>query len=640
ATSGTQNRYRIDIIELLAVSAQTYSNQTLNDGTIISGEDLAWGRDKDDHCVRAERQAPCSTDPNACHYGVEEFLFEAQKPGAIYPVKEGDYYTYYIVKECFITDFEACWYDTPEERDQVMNNPKDWKFQSVNGSSSQSGSQLCPCGEELPDLPYACMLELKESFLRNWDAIQKDILEDAKRRRDGQYKNLCNPLQEKTGLPRYRLMPVDAGECGPYSFQIVDTCCILAQSPLCFSEASMRDAAMNRLRECVHDEGMHLLEHILLRPQPGDPNCDREQDPSSKNPKCFLPVCPDTDCDNLTWVKDPNSECSSERQENTYIPFSDPYSFWVTITLPAWMGRFQRPEAKALMEYLLRKEAPAHIALNIKWLSPRQLCGFENKFHQWLNTKTCPDLTWSRSHINIDCSVGIPPDESNIKDSAACQLAMCLQDLVRYVPCCEREGQLPQPCACAPRETSKLCPPFELFDKSCCKPEPKKEEPSQPGRSIPDLSTPEKGRAWFNTRLEARSSDSLTKAQVKSLIKTEAGQEAKGRILDNFLRSEGLFAQFKQHIQHLLDTGGTEFSASYKQLAKAAIHHLLDKGLEKTGSNGEPAFEPDAFITAIKPLNEKGLNINEIVNEWPNENLKKVFGKPAVDLYAGMLKKA
>ncbi|MBL7828967.1 MAG: hypothetical protein JNJ57_20200, partial [Saprospiraceae bacterium] len=198
ATSGTQNRYRIDIIELLAVSAQTYSNQTQNDGTIISGEDLAWGRDKDDHCVRAERQTPCSTDPNACHYGVEEFLFEAQKPGAIYPVKEGDYYTYYIVKECFITDFEACWYDTPEERDQVMNNPEDWKFQSVNDSSSQSGSPLCPCGEELPDLPYACMLELKESFLRNWDAIQKDILEDAKRRRDGQYKNLCNPLQEKT----------------------------------------------------------------------------------------------------------------------------------------------------------------------------------------------------------------------------------------------------------------------------------------------------------------------------------------------------------------------------------------------------------------------------------------------------------
>jgi len=63
---------------------------------------------------------------------------------------------------------------------------------------------------------------------------------------------------------------------------------------------------------------------------------------------------------------------------------ADPYSFWATVVLPAWPQRFRLARFRQFFEDTLRREAPAHIRLNIVWISPRQMLQFEQAWQLWL----------------------------------------------------------------------------------------------------------------------------------------------------------------------------------------------------------------------------------------------------------------
>ena len=102
-------------------------------------------------------------------------------------------------------------------------------------------------------------------------------------------------------------------------------------------------------------EGFHVLEHLLLRP--------REDD-------ILLPVHLEQEC--------------------TACKITDPYSNVVSVVVPYWPGRFINLDFRKFVERKLRLEAPAHVLLNICWISCEHMHLFEEKYKKWLvaiNTK-------------------------------------------------------------------------------------------------------------------------------------------------------------------------------------------------------------------------------------------------------------
>ena len=106
---------------------------------------------------------------------------------------------------------------------------------------------------------------------------------------------------------------------------------------------------------CAGDEaeGMHLIEHILLRPRAeGDPLMD---------------VCLCEDC--------------------VFCGEQDPYSFRVSVVLPYWPERFRNAHFRALVERTLREEAPAHVQLRICWIGQRQMTELDAAYRAWATAR-------------------------------------------------------------------------------------------------------------------------------------------------------------------------------------------------------------------------------------------------------------
>lgn len=101
-------------------------------------------------------------------------------------------------------------------------------------------------------------------------------------------------------------------------------------------------------------EGFHLLEHLLLWPN------DQEDQ------LLCIPLAP-CDAEGLS---------PAER-------LRDPYSFWITVVLPAWPQRFRDLNFRAYVEQLFHREAPAHLALRFCWVEMDEMQVFERIFQKW-----------------------------------------------------------------------------------------------------------------------------------------------------------------------------------------------------------------------------------------------------------------
>ncbi|HNE27541.1 MAG TPA: hypothetical protein PLW66_00160, partial [Saprospiraceae bacterium] len=217
-------------------------------------------------------------------------------------------------------------------------------------------------------------------------------------------------------------------DCTPFTFDLVDSASnsgILAENPGRYTTLTEAEQVMERIKECLFAESMYLVEHILLRPgmagmdycRPGVPadrcyphigsaftwpmtnenwfwekgSCHQ---PSHSNtsetgftPPFALPGS--TDCA-LEWQDKPvDPSCPASEDKSLYLPFTDPYSCWATVVLPGYTPRFSNPDFRRFVEDTLRKEAPAHVALCIRWLSPEGICCFEALYKRW--------TTWLRT---------------------------------------------------------------------------------------------------------------------------------------------------------------------------------------------------------------------------------------------------
>jgi len=100
--------------------------------------------------------------------------------------------------------------------------------------------------------------------------------------------------------------------------------------------------AVDFMNELNPNEGMYVIEHILLRP-----NVTKETMPKSY----FLPICEDN-CESCAGI--------------------DPYSFRVSIVLPGWTERYSNIDFRKFMEDLIQKELPSHIMAKICWIGWHQ----------------------------------------------------------------------------------------------------------------------------------------------------------------------------------------------------------------------------------------------------------------------------
>src|SRR5690606_37712695 len=101
--------------------------------------------------------------------------------------------------------------------------------------------------------------------------------------------------------------------------------------------------------ECGDPEGMHLIEHVLLRPR--------------------------SDAFKLMDLCGMEGDCPCEL---------DMYSFRASVVLPYWPDHFDHPSFRNYVEDRLQEEAPAHIQLKVCWISNEQMRLFEIRYKAWI----------------------------------------------------------------------------------------------------------------------------------------------------------------------------------------------------------------------------------------------------------------
>lgn len=127
------------------------------------------------------------------------------------------------------------------------------------------------------------------------------------------------------------------------------------------------EAMMQQIAPECDSEGMHLVEHILLRPR------FNESGSGGTIVDQFLPVSLEPDC-----------YCAGTE---------DPWSFRASLILPYWPERFRNMDFRKHLERMARQEAPAHVTLKICWIDKPQMRAFELAWQSWLteNNKQQPN---------------------------------------------------------------------------------------------------------------------------------------------------------------------------------------------------------------------------------------------------------
>jgi hypothetical protein len=109
-------------------------------------------------------------------------------------------------------------------------------------------------------------------------------------------------------------------------------------------------------------EGIHVIEHILLRPKANEAAYQDR----------LLPINLDDEC-----------ECALE----------NPYTCMAHVVMPYWPDRFTNKDFRRFFENTLRREAPAHVYLTVCWVSCKHMAEFERTYKAWLieRSQTHPD---------------------------------------------------------------------------------------------------------------------------------------------------------------------------------------------------------------------------------------------------------
>jgi hypothetical protein len=169
-----------------------------------------------------------------------------------------------------------------------------------------------------------------------------------------------------------------------FSFEIWDAGSTpLAESGVIFSDETARDAAISQVAETMSKdcpaEGMHLVEHILLRPRFTAPVISGFE---PEDVYKLFHVCLGENC----------NFCGEE----------DPYSFRISLVLPYWHERFKSIEFRRYFEAMARTEAPAHCMIKICWVNNTLMNEFERAYKEWMEALAFYEVDLIQKSSNQD----------------------------------------------------------------------------------------------------------------------------------------------------------------------------------------------------------------------------------------------
>jgi hypothetical protein len=159
-------------------------------------------------------------------------------------------------------------------------------------------------------------------------------------------------LRDGIYLERYCIAQFDTHKDYVLTFKLDDN--TLWQLGI-YKDRATANLAANNLRQCLlllnqASEGLHIIEHILLRPP--------QQDESSVT----------------ELVED-----------------EDFFSFRLSAIFPSWTSRCHDEQFRTLAKETLQINAPAHISPEIYWLDFPQMLEFEEVYHHWMRVKSDKD---------------------------------------------------------------------------------------------------------------------------------------------------------------------------------------------------------------------------------------------------------
>ncbi len=132
------------------------------------------------------------------------------------------------------------------------------------------------------------------------------------------------------------------------------------------------------------EEGMFLVEHMLLRP-------DVTKNTSVN--ETFLPICAD-DCD----------DCNI-----------DPYSYRVSIVLPGYTYRFSNPDFRNYMETIIKEELPAHILPRICWVGHRRDVVEDGENDLWCFEEAYKGYLFAKTNLEQEQPTDVDDDKNEHK---------------------------------------------------------------------------------------------------------------------------------------------------------------------------------------------------------------------------------
>lgn len=420
-------------------------------------------------------------------------------------------------------------------------------------------------------------------------------------------------------------------EVGPYSFDIVDRTQIIASYPHCRPSKSGIAKLIEDVRACALDEGLHLVEHILLRPR-----CETENGTAIKiGCDCLLPANPDLDCLDLKWQEDldANDPCAAaENPEIPYIPGADPYSFWATVVLPSWTKRFRNADNRHFFMEMLYREVPAMVGLNIVWLNPQDMCKFEKAYQRWLTWMHNPDLLCEEGDPLcdlvkcIECLKNDPPCPTTLQAQGDCVCLKDKEDGKMVVACTEETDRLfwrakdcDQP---ALREAEKVdiiavaAPAPEMIKKRKSKPKATKKADK------PKLPDDTQIRNIINQRTE-KYRQYIQSIDNKNVLKTEAFDRAQF-FISNPPQMMGYEQLVNTLIKNNLKRKGTSTYPLYLEMITYATLHLLDH-LVQQHPQEIPKNIKEGLGAHFTILQEKGLDMQQLLAEWKTATLEPLF---------------
>ncbi len=128
--------------------------------------------------------------------------------------------------------------------------------------------------------------------------------------------------------------------------------------------------------------GLHVMEHLLLRPR----IATRNDDGAVVDPKdALLQLCGEASCD----------ACGDE----------DPYSFRISVVLAGWTPRARVPSYRAFVERTIGEEAPAHVQVRVCWIGNAQMHELDLALRAWVEaqsgdaSQTSPAVVSARSRL-------------------------------------------------------------------------------------------------------------------------------------------------------------------------------------------------------------------------------------------------